>query len=159
MMTAQNQFEVDNCSLDGEAIKQIGIVEKVEADQALIRVKVMSACANCHAPCVIAGEMKDRHFWVKRSDLKVNQVVELAIKNQLITKGSAFLYLLPAVLIIIFASIGYWLFMAFNVASSDFGVMLGIVVSLPIIVWILHKYHKRVGGIEVISVTVRGDQE
>ncbi len=114
-------------------ITQTGTIIKIDDKKAFIKVTVNSACKSCDAKCTFAGEKNDKIIEVPSHGLNQNQRVSIKTNAKNVVKGSALIYLIPSIIIVIFAVLGAALGAKLGLKDANLGTFFGVLCSLLVI--------------------------
>lgn len=157
-MEADNTH-LDSCDLENDQkskLVQAGTVVKLEAQTAVVRVSVSSACAGCHSKCTLAGEHADRFVNIPLLpdyQYRIGEIVDLEINPRYIFNISVLVYLIPTILLIVFAYTGNLIANHYNISDPNLGALLGIGVAIPVIILFItsmQRIYSKTNQIKVI---------
>jgi len=130
----------------------------VDGGFAVLRIPVLSACAGCHNKCLMAGEQQMRTLRLPLPEgmqCAPGDSVDLQIDPRFVAKASFLLYMIPAVLLFLFALLGRVLAAFLGLQDPDLGSLLAIFFSIPLLIWCITYARKKMGGVENIRIITR----
>jgi len=143
-------------------IKDRARVIAVQNGMATLRIPVYSACAGCHSKCILSGEMRERTVRVpipRDLSCQPGDEVDLHINPRFVAKASFLIYLVPAVILLVFAFLGRICFSYIGLHDPDLGSLLAIFISIPLIFFSITCTRKKMGGVENIHILTRSRKE
>jgi positive regulator of sigma E activity len=139
-------------------VKESVLVLGVDNGMATCHVPVFSACAGCHSKCVMSGEMKERILRVpvpKGMLCRPGDRIDLRIDSRFIATASFFLYMAPAMILIVFAWLGRHVAAAIGLQDPDLGSLLAVFFCIPLLIFMIIRTRKKMGGTENIHIITR----
>lgn len=158
-----HQHNSNHCDVKDQSnsnLIQTGVVVKIEHDFAVVKVSVFSACVGCHSKCTLSSEKAERFVDIPLlpdHPYTIGEQLDLQIDSRFIFSISFLIYLIPTLLLIIFAAIGWRLSETYHFADSNLGALIGIGISIPVILLFLAIVRKRYARTNQIKVIPRCD--
>ena len=137
-------------------------VTDVDDGFAVLAIPVQSACAGCHSKCLLAGDQRVRTLRLpvpRRMRCAPGDYVDLRTDPRFVAKASFLLYLIPAVILFLFALLGRALAAILGLQDPDLGSLLAIFFSIPLLIWFITYTRKKMGGVENIRIITRSREE
>lgn len=137
-------------------------VTEVDGGFAVLTIPVHSACAGCHSQCLLSGDQQVRTLRLpvpQGMRCAPGDYVDLNIDPRFVAKASFFLYLIPAVILFLFALLGRVLAAFLGLQDPDLGSLLAIFFSIPLLIGFITYTRKKMGGVENIRIITRSREE
>ncbi len=143
-------------------IEEIGKVLTVDGDYALVETQRKTTCGGCAAKTSCGTGVIGQFIGNRFSQIRVHnsigakpgEEVVLGVPEKILTTASFRFYIIPLVLLVLFALLGEWLADEFNQVNTEpfsiFGGLLGLIVGS---VW-LKRFSKTVGADKSYQVTI-----
>jgi positive regulator of sigma E activity len=125
-------------------------------------VSVFSACASCHSKCLLSGERAERIVDLaipKSMVLQPGDRVNVAVAPGFVRRASFLIYLLPALILLVFAYLGRISSIAIGLRDPNLGSLLAIFFAVPVIILVIALARKQLGGAENIHIIARSQEE
>ncbi|NLP10077.1 SoxR reducing system RseC family protein [bacterium] len=152
-----------DCSQSSDSLTKDHVcVTDVEGGFAVLAIPVHSACAGCHSQCLLAGEQQVRTLRLPLPQgmrCAPGDYVDLRVDPRFVAKASFFLYLIPAVILFLFALLGRVLAAFWGLQDPDLGSLLAIFFSIPLLIRCITFTRKKMGGVENIRIMSRSREE
>ncbi len=146
----------------GSLTKDHVCVADVDDGFAVLAIPVHSACAGCHSKCLMSGDQQVRTLRLpvpQGMPCAPGDYVDLCIDPRFVAKASFLLYLIPAVILFLFALLGRVLAAFLGLQDPDLGSLLAIFFSIPLLIWFITNTRKKMGGVENIRIITRSREE
>lgn len=124
-------------------------------------VSVFSACASCHSKCLLSGERAERIVDLiipPAMEVRPGDRVEVAIAPGFVSRASFLIYLLPALILLVFAYLGRLASVAMGLHDPDLGSLSAIFFAIPVIILVIALARKKMGGAENIHIIARSQE-
>jgi len=119
-------------------MEQIGVVIKVDGENAVVNIKRTSACGGSCNDCAGCETTEQQFEVINHVGAKVGQIVKIEMKDSYILFSAFLLYIIPLVMFFIGYAVGYSIFPN-ELAGGMFGLLL-LALSYVIIKMIDRKY-------------------